>query len=168
MAALGLASCSEGKFRVEGAITSADDSVLYFERMGLDGPAAIDSARLGAGGFSFSGARVDVASHLQSRGYEGLGSERERSRRVGVYCHCGGHGRTLHLTQIGRQAAIGAVAFSQLAFNELQDVPFCLPKRHFLTAETGHIATRNGTCRKTRRQRPPLGAYVQVPSYDLH
>ena len=49
MAALGLASCSEGKFRVEGAITSAEDSVLYFERMGLDGPVAIDSARLGGG-----------------------------------------------------------------------------------------------------------------------
>ena len=68
MAALGLASCSEGKFRVEGAITSAKDSVLYFERMGLDGPVAIDSARLGAdGSFGFSGARPDAPEFYRLR-----------------------------------------------------------------------------------------------------
>lgn len=53
--AVGLASCDNKKFRVDGTITDAKDSVLYFENMSLDGPVAIDSVKLGDNGaFSFS------------------------------------------------------------------------------------------------------------------
>ena len=53
--AVALGSCDNKKFRVEGAITEAKDSVLYFENMSLDGPVAVDSVKLGDDGtFSFS------------------------------------------------------------------------------------------------------------------
>ncbi len=53
--AVGLASCDNKKFRVDGTITDAKDSVLYFENMSLGGPVAIDSVKLGDdGAFSFS------------------------------------------------------------------------------------------------------------------
>lgn len=53
--AVGLASCDNKKFRVDGTITDAKDSVLYFENMSLDGPVAVDSVKLGDDGtFSFS------------------------------------------------------------------------------------------------------------------
>lgn len=53
--AVGLASCDNKKFRVDGTITDAKDSVLYFENMSLDGPVAIDSVKLGDdGAFRFS------------------------------------------------------------------------------------------------------------------
>lgn len=52
---LTLASCSNNKFHVEGEITEAKDSVLYFENMSLDGPVVVDSVKLGNDGrFSFS------------------------------------------------------------------------------------------------------------------
>lgn len=56
MAAAGLAACDgNGKFHVEGNISGAEDSVLYFENMAIDGPVTVDSVKLGAdGGFSFS------------------------------------------------------------------------------------------------------------------
>ena len=46
-ALLGLASCSEKKFHVEGAITNAKDSVLYFENVGLEQVTVLDSVRDG-------------------------------------------------------------------------------------------------------------------------
>lgn len=50
-----LGSCDNRKFRVDGAITEAKDSVLYLENMSLDGPVAVDSVKLGDDGtFSFS------------------------------------------------------------------------------------------------------------------
>lgn len=50
-----LGSCDNRKFRVDGAITEAKDSVLYLENMSLDGPVAVDSVKLGDdGAFSFS------------------------------------------------------------------------------------------------------------------
>lgn len=53
--AVGLASCDNKKFRIDGTIADAKDSVLYFENMSLDGPVAIDSVKLGDdGAFSFS------------------------------------------------------------------------------------------------------------------
>ena len=53
--AVALGSCDNKKFRVEGAITEAKDSVLYFENMSLDGPVAVDSVKLGDDGtFSLS------------------------------------------------------------------------------------------------------------------
>lgn len=48
-------SCNEKKFRVDGNITDAKDSTLYFENVSLDGPQVIDSVKLGEdGSFSFA------------------------------------------------------------------------------------------------------------------
>ncbi len=41
---------NSGKFRVEGNISEAKDSVLYFENMSLAGPVKVDSVRLGEDG----------------------------------------------------------------------------------------------------------------------
>lgn len=55
MAVIFLASCGGKKFHVNGNITEAKDSMLYFENMSLDGPVVIDSVKLSAdGSFSFS------------------------------------------------------------------------------------------------------------------
>ena len=55
LAALSVASCSNNKFTVEGQISGAKDSVLYFENVGLEGINVLDSVKLGdAGDFSFS------------------------------------------------------------------------------------------------------------------
>ena len=53
------ASCEKGeKFRVEGTIENAEDSMLYFESMGLQKVEVIDKVKLSAdGSFSFSGPR---------------------------------------------------------------------------------------------------------------
>ena len=48
-------SCSQKKFNVEGQISNASDSVLYFENVGLEGSNVIDSVKLSDNGnFSFS------------------------------------------------------------------------------------------------------------------
>ena len=55
IATLAMASCSEKKFHVEGNITNAKDSVLYFENVGLEEVAVVDSVKLDEdGAFSFS------------------------------------------------------------------------------------------------------------------
>ncbi len=55
IAAMALASCGNGSFKIQGNITEAQDSVLYLENMALDGPQKVDSAKLSAdGSFSFS------------------------------------------------------------------------------------------------------------------
>lgn len=55
IATLAMASCSEKKFHVEGNITNAKDSVLYFENVGLEDIAVVDSVKLDEdGAFSFS------------------------------------------------------------------------------------------------------------------
>ena len=55
LAAIMAASCSQNKFKVEGTIAQAEDSVVYLENIGLEGINVLDSARLDAkGGFSFS------------------------------------------------------------------------------------------------------------------
>ena len=56
MAAMTVASCSNNKFKVEGQIANAADSVLYFENVGLEGIQVLDSVTLGGdGSFAFSG-----------------------------------------------------------------------------------------------------------------
>ena len=56
VAALTIASCNDKKFTVEGQITNAKDSVLYFENVGLEGINMLDSVKLDEGGnFSFNG-----------------------------------------------------------------------------------------------------------------
>lgn len=60
VAVVNLSSCSKEKFHVEGDITNAKDSVLYFEHNGLDGFAVVDSVKLDeSGAFSFSGDKAD-------------------------------------------------------------------------------------------------------------
>jgi len=55
VAALTIASCNDKKFTVEGQITNAQDSVLYFENVGLEGINVLDSVKLNdKGDFSFS------------------------------------------------------------------------------------------------------------------
>lgn len=55
MAALLITSCGGKKFHVDGNITKAADSILYFENMSLDGPVTVDSVKLSEdGSFSFS------------------------------------------------------------------------------------------------------------------
>lgn len=54
-AAFILCSCGGGKFHIQGNITKAQDSILYFENMSLDGPVAVDSVKLSENGdFNFS------------------------------------------------------------------------------------------------------------------
>lgn len=56
LAVVMLGSCGNKKFRIDGTVTEAKDSVLYFENVSLDGPVVLDSVKLGAdGSFSFSG-----------------------------------------------------------------------------------------------------------------
>ncbi len=55
LAAITVASCNNNNFKVEGQITNAKDSVLYFENVGLEGINVLDSVKLGDNGdFSFS------------------------------------------------------------------------------------------------------------------
>lgn len=55
MALMAVSSCTERKFTVEGTIKGAQDSTLYFENVGLNGPETVDSVKLSAdGSFSFS------------------------------------------------------------------------------------------------------------------
>ena len=55
LCALTTTSCSHKKFNVEGQISNAADSVLYFENVGLEGISIIDSVKLSdKGDFSFS------------------------------------------------------------------------------------------------------------------
>ena len=54
VAVLGMASCNEKKFHVNGTIGNAADSTLYFENLSLNGPVVIDSVKLSADGtFAF-------------------------------------------------------------------------------------------------------------------
>ena len=55
LAAIAIASCGNKKFNLEGQITNAKDSVLYFENVGLEGISIMDSVKLSdKGDFSFS------------------------------------------------------------------------------------------------------------------
>ena len=68
VAVVATASCSQKKFHVEGQITNAKDSVLYFENISLTGPVVLDSVRLGdAGDFSFSGEQPEAPEFYRLR-----------------------------------------------------------------------------------------------------
>ena len=68
LAVLGMVSCNERKFHVEGVITNAQDSVLYFENIGVSDIVPIDSAKLDAEGhFSFSGLPVGAPEFYRLR-----------------------------------------------------------------------------------------------------
>ena len=68
MVALGLASCGEKKFKIEGQVENAKDSLLYLESIGLEGPVAIDSVRLdNDGDFSFSAKQTEAPEFYRLR-----------------------------------------------------------------------------------------------------
>lgn len=55
VAVLNFTACNKQKFNVNGTISEAKDSILYFENMSLNGPEVVDSVRLNADGvFHFS------------------------------------------------------------------------------------------------------------------
>ena len=63
-----LASCSGKKFNVEGQITGAQDSVLYFENVGLAGIDEVASVTLDADGrFTFSGEAPEAPEFYRLR-----------------------------------------------------------------------------------------------------
>lgn len=66
--AMAVASCGEKKFHVEGHVTDAADSILYFENISLEGPVVLDSVKLSAdGGFAFSAARPESPDFYRLR-----------------------------------------------------------------------------------------------------
>lgn len=68
VAVLALTACNENKFHVEGNISNAKDSVLYFENIGLAGPEKLDSVRLDDdGSFSFSGQQPEAPEFYRLR-----------------------------------------------------------------------------------------------------
>lgn len=55
LAAFSMVACNENKFHVDGNISNAADSLLYFENVGLDKVTVVDSVKLGGDGdFSFA------------------------------------------------------------------------------------------------------------------
>ncbi len=67
-ATVGFTSCNGRKFHVEGTITGAKDSTLYFENMSLNGAVATDSVKLGSdGSFSFSGKAAEAPEFYRLR-----------------------------------------------------------------------------------------------------
>ena len=68
LAAIAVASCDNNKFRVEGEISNAKDSVLYFENVGLEGIQVLDSVKLGdSGSFAFSGDATEAPEFYRLR-----------------------------------------------------------------------------------------------------
>lgn len=71
--ALALAACDNNKFHVEGTISEAKDSILYFEHMSLDGPQVLDSVKLDEKGeFKFSGEGVTAPEFYRLRIANGI------------------------------------------------------------------------------------------------
>ena len=63
-----LAACGGNEFKVEGEVTNAKDSVLYFENVGLEGISVLDSVRLGEDGkFAFSEAAPEAPEFYRLR-----------------------------------------------------------------------------------------------------
>ena len=68
LALLSMVSCNEKKFRVEGQMSNAKDSVLYFEHIGLAGAEVLDSVKLdGNGSFEFSGQQPEAPEFYRLR-----------------------------------------------------------------------------------------------------
>ena len=68
IAVLCLASCGEKKFHVEGSITNAKDSVLYFENIGINDITVVDSVKLDTDGeFAFKGLPVGAPEFYRLR-----------------------------------------------------------------------------------------------------
>ena len=68
LATMAAVSCDNNKFRVEGEISNAKDSVLYFENVGLEGIQMLDSVTLGEGGsFAFNGNATEAPEFYRLR-----------------------------------------------------------------------------------------------------
>ena len=68
IAAFTVTACNNNKFTVEGQITNAKDSTLYFENVGLEGINILDSVKLGdSGDFSFSEAATTAPEFYRIR-----------------------------------------------------------------------------------------------------
>ena len=66
--AMMITACNNNKFTVEGQITNAKDSTLYFENVGLEGINILDSVKLGdSGDFSFSEAATTAPEFYRIR-----------------------------------------------------------------------------------------------------
>ena len=79
---ISFSACSKQKFHVNGAITDAKDSILYFENISLKGPVIVDSVKLSSDGtFSFS----DDSPHAPEF-YRLRINDRSEERRVGKEC----------------------------------------------------------------------------------
>lgn len=67
-ALLTISSCNNKKFQISGTITDAQDSILYLENVGLDGPEVVDSVKLDAqGAFSFEEKATDAPEFYRLR-----------------------------------------------------------------------------------------------------
>ena len=63
-----LASCTGEQFHVQGTISNAKDSVLYFEHNSLTGFKTVDSVKLDTqGSFKFAGAKVESPEFYRLR-----------------------------------------------------------------------------------------------------
>lgn len=63
-----IAGCTQEKFNIKGTIADADGKTLYLENLSLDGPVAIDSAKLDAtGAFSFKGEAPEAPEFYRLR-----------------------------------------------------------------------------------------------------
>ena len=68
MAITALTACNNKKFHIEGEISQAQDSMLYFENMSLNGPVIVDSTKLNADGhFNFSGEAAQAPEFYRLR-----------------------------------------------------------------------------------------------------
>ena len=68
LATMAVVSCDNNKFRVEGEISNAKDSVLYFENVGLEGIQMLDSVTLGEDGrFVFSSNATEAPEFYRLR-----------------------------------------------------------------------------------------------------
>ncbi len=66
--ALAMTACSGEKFNIEGQITGAADSLLYFENVALKGTVKLDSVKLDADGkFAFEGDRPEAPDFYRLR-----------------------------------------------------------------------------------------------------
>ena len=127
-AVMGISSCTEKKFHVEGTITGAKDSTLYFENMSLSGPVALDSVKLGDDGtFSFAAAtggapefyRLRIAGqiiNIAADSTETIGIKAQYPAMATDYEVTGSDDcatiKKLALMQMGLQAQVNAIAQS--------------------------------------------------------
>ena len=138
VAALTLTSCNNKKFHVNGTISDAKDSVLYFENMSLNGPVVVDSVKLAEdGSFSFDGKaseapefyRLRIAGQIINVAIDSTESVKFKASYPTMTSQYEVEGseennkvKELALLQLGLQAQVNAIAQNpQLGVKEVQD-----------------------------------------------